>query len=366
MLSVVVVASLGLAACGGDEAGTSGEDPIVLGAILSLTGGGASYGEMARGGIDIAVNEINDAGGIDGRPVEVKYEDNQLQPANAALAAQKLTGDGVRIIFSHGSSLTAAVTEVTDGQDALVANIAAQSDVVVAHPQVYSFIPTNSMELGHLSGLAYDKRGARTMAILHSDDDYGDSASAAVTESFEALGGEVVANESHPPGTTDMRTQLLKIRDTSPDALVVLSNTGEIGHIVKQAREMRIEADIMGADTALAPSEAETAGEAYNGMIGVAIRFDKETNPEAKAFAETFQAEYGMEPNNYAAIAYEAMRLLAVAMEENGDDPETVGEALLEVQDVEGILGPMTFNSERIVEFPYYEWEFDNGVKPLS
>jgi len=101
---------------------------------------------MARGGIDIAVAEINPAGGVNGRKIEVKYEDNQQQPVSAAIEAQKLVGDGIKVIFTHGSSMTAAVTKVTESKDVLLANIASQSDVVVAHPQVYNFIPTNNME----------------------------------------------------------------------------------------------------------------------------------------------------------------------------------------------------------------------------
>lgn len=373
-ISLVAAASLALAGCGSSgsssESSGSGDnstDPIKIGAVLSLTGGAASYGEMAKGGLDLGVAEINAAGGVNGRPLEILYEDNQLQPATAATAAQKLTGEGVKVIFTHGSSITAAITKVTEGQDVILPNIAAQSDVVTAAEQVYSFIPTNSMELGHLADLA-KSRGAKTLAVIHSDDDYGKSASNAVIEAFEAGGGTVVANESHPPGTTDMRTQLIKIQAAAPDATAVLSNTGEIAHIVKQARELGLAGDVMGADSALSPSEFTTAGDAYNGFIGVAIRFDQEKNADAKAFAEKFEAEVGKPPNNYAAIAYEGIKLVAEGMKSaGGDDPQKIGAYLLTVKNVEGTLGTMSFLPNRVIEFPYYEWIIKDGaVTPLT
>lgn len=370
MLSLIAAASLALASCGSSAEPSDSTDsagPIQIGAVLSLTGGAASYGEMAKGGLDLGVAEINAAGGVNGRMLEIRYEDNQLQPATAATAAQKLTGAGVKIIFTHGSSITAAITKVTEGKDVILPNIAAQSDIVTAAPQVYSFIPTNNMELGHLADLA-STRGATTLAVIHSDDDYGKSASTAVIEAFEAGGGTVVANESHPPGTTDMRTQLIKIQAAAPDATAVLSNTGEIAHIVKQARELGLAGDIMGADSALSPSEFTTAGDAYNGFIGVAIRFDQEKNQAAKEFAEQFEAAVGKPPNNYAAIAYEGIKLVAEGMKTaGGDDPQKIGDYLLTVKDVEGTLGTMSFLPSRVIEFPYYEWEIKGGVvTPLS
>jgi branched-chain amino acid transport system substrate-binding protein len=369
----VLLAGL-LAGCGGKSAasgsssGASG-DTITFGAVLSLTGSAASYGQNARGGMDVAVDEINAAGGINGKKVVVDYEDNQLQPATAATAAQKLVGQGVKIIFTHGSSITAAITKVTSGKGVIVPNMAAQSDAVVADPQVYSFIPTNNMELGHLADMAYTTLKGRKLAVIHSDDDYGKSASAAVVDAFQKLGGTVVANESHPPGTTDMRTQLIKIQAATPDVTAVLSNTGEIGHIVQQARELKLGGELVGADSALSQNDMTTAGDAYNGFKGVAIRFDPDRNDLAKQFAAKFQAKVGAAPNNYAAISYEAVKAVAKAIGNNGGnvDVDKIGQYLLTMKNVDGTLGPMTFGSNRVIEFPYYEWVIANGkITPLS
>ncbi len=374
--SLLLVGLLATGACGGaaTPASTSpgasatasaaaAKTPLTFGAVLSLTGGGAAYGAMARGGLDIAVAEINAAGGIGGRQVNIQYEDNQQQPALSATGAQKLVGSGAKIVFVHGSSMTAATATGLQGKDVLLANLAAQSDSVLdAAKSVYSFLPTNNMELGHLAGLAYTKLGLKTLAVEASDDDYGKSATSALTDAFKKLGGQVVAIETHTPGSVDMRTQLIKIRGANPQALAVLANTGEIGHVIKQARDLNINATLMAVDSALNPTEFASAGAAFEGVVGVAIRFDPARSADAKKFADTFNAKYGMQPNNYAAIAYEAMKVIAKGIAEVGaDDPAKVGQYLLGVKGYSGILGTMSFNSNRVVEFPYFDWKYANS-----
>jgi branched-chain amino acid transport system substrate-binding protein len=375
-LSSLLAISVLVAACGGAatpsaapaSGGGGGTGDLTLGAVIPLSGGQASYGEMAKGGLDLAVKEINDAGGVNGRQVVIEFEDNQGVPANSATAAQTLMGKGINKIFTHGSSVTAAIYNVTKDSDILLANMAAQSDAVIgASPQVYSFLPTNGMELGHLAELAYTKLGLKKLAIQSSDDDYGKSASKAVIDAYTALGGEVVAHEVHAPGTVDMRTQLIKIGDADPDALAVLANTGEIGQVFKQAKELGIDATLMGADSALSPSEIETAGEAMEGATGVAIRFDPTRSDAAAKFAADFEAANGKAPNNYAAISYEAARNVLAGIAAGNEDPGPLGEYLLGVQGYDSILGEMSFNENRIVEFPYYEWKFTGGeITPLE
>ena len=343
----------------GAAAGSGGT--INIGAVFSLTGSAASYGAMAKPGVQLAVDEINAAGGINGKKINISFEDNQLQPSLAATGAQKLLGENIKIIFTHGSSITAAIEKVTAGKDVLLANVAAQSDAVVANPQVYSFIPTNNDELGHMASLML-KRGDKTLAVIHSDDDYGKSASAAVEAAYKKDGGTVVDEESHPPGATDMRTQLIKIRGTNPSAIAVLSNTGEIAHIVQQARQLDIKAELFGADSSLSPSEFTTAGDSYNGYMGVAIRFDPTKNAAAQAFEQKFKASTGQEPNNYAAIAYEAMKQIGEGMKKaDGDDPAKIGAYLMTIKNVDGSLGAMTMGADRVIQFPYYDWIIKDG-----
>lgn len=364
-----VSALLFASACSAPRSSDSGDGAgdWRLGAVLSLTGGAASYGAMARGGIDLAVQEINAAGGVDGRKINIQYEDNQLQPAKAATGAQRLANDGVRMIFTHGSSITLAIAPIADQKNILLANLAAQSSAVLESKSVYSFLPTNDMELGELASMAYNKLNLKTLAIIHSDDDYGKSASAATSKAFKELGGTVVATETHPVASTDMRTQLIKIRGTNPSALAVLSNTGEIGHIIKQAKELGITAQLLAADSALSPSEPKTAGDAFNGVKGIAIYFDAERNELAKKFSADFTAKYSMAPNNYAAIAYEATKIIADGIKETkSDDPAKLGPYLLKIKDREGTLGKTSFGENRVVQFPYYEWQWDGKLSPLS
>jgi branched-chain amino acid transport system substrate-binding protein len=340
-----------------------------LGATIPLTGSAASFGVEAEGGMSIALAQINAAGGVDGHKLSISFLDNQLLPATSVTDMQELSGQGIKIVLTSGSSILESELPVAAQHDMLVVNVGAQDDIFLTNPRYFTFIPTNNMELGQLASLVYTQRHLTKVAVIHSNDAYGASASAAFISAYKALGGTITDEEEHPEGATDYSTYLIKIKASNPQGMVILSNTGEIGHIIGQSRQLGLDVPLFGADSALSPGDIQTAGAAMNGVEGVSVNFSPASSAAATAFANTFKQKYKVPANSYAAICYIAVNELAKALQSAGsDDPAKVSAYLRSVKSVSTILGTATaVPGKPVITYPIYEWLYTgNAITALK
>jgi branched-chain amino acid transport system substrate-binding protein len=366
-----------IAACSssgsGSSASTSGtsgtssssSSPYTIGVTIPLTGSAASFGVVASGGMNIAAAEINAAGGINGHKLVLKYEDDQLVPATAATDMQDLASNNVSLVLTGGSSVVEAELPAAATHNMLLVNVAAQDDIFLTNSHYFTFIPTNNMELGQLASLVYTQRKLTKVAVIHSNDAYGASAAGAFISGYKALGGTVTDEEEHPEGTTNYSTYLLKIRASNPQGLVILSNTGEIGHIVAQSRQLGLNVPLFGADSALSPGDIVTAGSAMNGVEGVAVNFSPTSSAAAMKFYNTFKSENkGTAPNSYSAICYITVNEIAAAIKATGgDDPTKIAAYLHSIKSVPTILGTATAVAGKpVITYPIYEWLYTGGA----
>ncbi len=335
-----------------------------IGVTIPLTGSAASFGVEAEGGMNIALNQINAAGGIDGHKLSLDYEDDQLVPATAATDIQDLAGKGVQLVLTGGSSVVEGELPGIAQHNMLLVNVAAQDDTFLTNSDYFTFIPTNDEELGQLAKLVYTQRHLPKVAVIHSDDAYGASAAAAFISGYKALGGTVTDEEEHPEGTTDYSTYLIKIRASNPQGLVILSNTGEIGHIIAQSRQLGLTVPLFGADSALSPGDITTAGSAMDGVEGVSVNFSPSSSAAAKTFATTFQQQNKVPANSYAAICYTTVMELAKAIGSVGsDNPAKISAYLHAVKSVPTLLGTATaVPGKPVITYPIYEWEYTGGA----
>jgi branched-chain amino acid transport system substrate-binding protein len=345
--------------------GSSSSGAYTIGVTIPLSGSAASFGVVASGGMNIAAAEINAAGGINGHKLVLKYEDDQLVPATAATDMQDLASNNVSLVLTGGSSVVEAELPAAATHNMLLVNVAAQDDIFLTNPRYFTFIPTNNMELGQLAALVYTQRHLTKVAVIHSNDAYGASASAAFISGYKALGGTVTDEEEHPEGTTNYSTYLLKIRASNPQGLVILSNTGEIGHIVAQSRQLGLNVPLFGADSALSPGDITTAGSAMNGVEGVAVNFSPTSSAAATKFYNTFKSENkGTAPNSYSAICYITVNEIADAIKATGGtDPTKIAAYLHGIKSVPTILGTATaVPGKPVITYPIYEWLYTGGA----
>lgn len=370
LVALAAAGSLMLAACGdnadddtaGDTGGGGDSEEYVVVWINPLSGASASFGEASRGGVELALEDIEESGGINGSELEVLFEDNELQPEASITAYQRTAGRNPVTVLTAGSSVVLALAPLAEQDELMLANIGAQSPALISPdlPQVYNFIPTSAAEADRLADRLIEDDGITKVATLSVDNDYGKDTSEAFHTAFEEAGGTVSASEIHTLGGTDMRTQLTKIKASDAEAVVFISNVGEVGHSVAQAEELGIDLPRYGFTYALSPDNFEIAGDAMNGMKGIAVSFvnDSET---ATSFAERYEEAYGTWPNVTAAVSYDGTMIIAEGLREVGNDRQALIDYVANVEGHEGVLGTTNMTPERQSDFPLNEFEIVDG-----
>ena len=325
LLTVLAVVAL---ACGGGDGGDD-EGPFRVGVMESVTGAGETYGVMAVQAKQMAVDEINEAGGINGRMLEIIVEDEKCNAQDSITAYKKLTEvDGVKIILGtscSGAMLGAAPLAEEDGV-VIFSGLATNPDIADAGDYIFR-TSLNDALVGIDTGNAMWVDGHRTMATITENTDYAEGVRRTTVDRFEELGGSVVAEEHYASDVTDFRTQLTKIIGEEPDALHVSAQsefTG--GTIIKQVRELGWEGPIYAEIVAVGPTAQEIAGDAITGAKGIAAAGLDPSNTKAVEVLQNFQEryEYIVFPW-YLGSAYDDVYITAECLKQTNDDQDADG-----------------------------------------
>ena len=325
LLTVLAVVAL---ACGGGD-GEDDEGPFRVGVMESVTGAGETYGVMAVQAKQMAVDEINEAGGINGRMLEIIVEDEKCNAQDSITAYKKLTEvDGVKIILGtscSGAMLGAAPLAEEDGV-VIFSGLATNPDIADAGDYIFR-TSLNDALVGIDTGNAMWVDGHRTMATITENTDYAEGVRRTTVDRFEELGGSVVAEEHYASDVTDFRTQLTKIIGEEPDALHVSAQsefTG--GTIIKQVRELGWEGPIYAEIVAVGPTAQEIAGDAITGAKGIAAAGLDPSNAKAVEVLANFQEryEYIVFPW-YLGSAYDDVYITAECLKQTNDDQDADG-----------------------------------------
>lgn len=289
----------------------NGANPIRIGAILPLTGSSARYGKWIQEGLDLALEQINPNGGINGRRLEIIYEDDQAQPASAASAMQKLVNiDKVPCVFgSWASSSVLAQAPIAEQAKTVLMAEAISPKIRDAGDYVFRIQPDARYYLKELVPFVFNQLRARTAATLFVNNDFGVDQAAVFKAEFERMGGKIVAEESYLPDTTDFRTQLTKISAVKSNVLF-LPGYAEVGTILKQASELGLSCKFVGSVPTENPDLISIAGAAAEGII-YPSHFDPDSpDPTVQAFQKAYAAKYGHPAEGFAALAYDGMMII--------------------------------------------------------
>lgn len=323
LLSILLVAALGFMACESD-----GDDTFRLGVMESLTGPGETYGTVANQAKQLAVDEINAAGGINGKMLDLVVEDSKCSAQDAITAYNKLTDvDGIKIILGtscSGAMLGAAPLAEADGV-VLFSGLATNPDIAEAGDFIFR-TALNDAQLGIDMGNTLWAGGIRTIATIAELTDYAEGVRRASSDRFVELGGTIALAESYPSDTTDFRSQLTKLLATEPDALLVAAQaefTG--GTIVKQARELGYDGPIFGDVVVVGATALEVAGEAATGVVAIITDLDP-NNTKATEVVNNFRAEYDYVTLPwYLGSAYDNVFIVAECLKQTDDDQDAEG-----------------------------------------
>lgn len=341
-----------LAGCGGQQAGSS--DTIKIGANFEMTGNVANYGQATLDGLNLAIEEINAAGGVNGKKLEVVSADNKSEAAEAVNAATKLiSDDNVKVIV--GPAVTANVIAesqvATDAKIPVIAPDATSPDVTVENGQVKPFIFRSCFidpqQGSVMAKFASENLKAKTAVVyVDNSSDYSKSLGKVFKEQFEKAGGQVVMEQAFLAKDQDFKATLTSIKTANADVLFVPAYYEEVGKIVKQARELGITSPILGTDGWDDSKVADIAGtEALNNTYFSTHYSDKDES--VKPFIDAFTKKYGHAPNVFAALGYDAGKMLAEAIKNaNSDDPEKIRDAIEGIKDLKVGTGIITMDAK--------------------
>ena len=305
------------------------DEPFVIGAMDALTGVAESYGNPIQQAKLLAVEEINAAGGINGRMLEIVFEDSKCAAADAITAYRKLTDvDGVKIILGttcSGAMLGAA--PLAEGEGVIMLSASATSpDIATAGDYIFR-TAINDLQLGIDIGNTMWVDGVRSIATITESTDYAEGARRTSVARFEELGGTVVAAEAYATETIDFRSQITKLINESPDA-ILLTAQGEVsgGTIVKQARELGYTGPMYSEVVPTQPDALSIAGDAATGLKAVVPDEDLATNT-GRDFLTNFEARYGyVAPLPwFQGSAYDDVYIAAECLRQTGDDQNADG-----------------------------------------
>lgn len=352
-----------LAACGAATtssggAGSSGaasREPVFYGVSGPFSGNNAEYGRIWRKAMTMAVEELNGAGGIKGRQVELIYEDTQSDAKQSVPVAQKFVNDS-RILaelgdFASPASMAASPIYQRAGM--------VQFGFTNSHPDFtkggdYMFSTTLSQrqDAAFLAETAVAKLGKR-QAVLYRNTDWGKTTHGIYVERVKELGGEVVAIENYPEEEKDFRSLLAKVRDTRPEVLALISYYNDGALLMQQARAAGLGGvKVVANGACYSPQFLSLGGEAVNDVVLTAVFFPGNPRPEVQRFVADYRQRNNNEtPDSFAAIAYDAVKILAWATERGGFDRGGIRKALAEGTDIPSVIfGPFKFSDERRVE----------------
>jgi ABC-type branched-subunit amino acid transport system substrate-binding protein len=285
-------------------------NPIKIGAILPLTGSGASYGVWMKGGAEMAAEEINAAGGIAGRKLEVIYEDHAADASKAVNAMRRLVEvEKVPFSLTSYSAPTLAVQPIAVQNKVVLMNGGGQSDNLANKDYLYNNIPVVSNEVGVIAEwLAKDKKLGSAVMIV-ANDEAGRNAAKTFREKYSAAGGKVLAEEQVALDASDFRAQLAKLKARGGDLLYVSSYGRNVSIIADQARELGIAIPMAGTSWILVPETMKSKG--AEGILTTRLPFDPNS-----PFAAKFKDKYKTDAGFFAVQYYNATRIFARAAEE--------------------------------------------------
>jgi len=343
VISFLLASVMALTSCGKKET-----NEIVIGGIFPLSGGVAVYGVECKNGIDLAIEEINAAGGVNGKNIVLISEDDEGNPDKTVNAYQKLTSkDGVKLIIgSLTSGCTQAITNRAQAQKVVqIAPAATAPAITDAGDFIFRTCYTDPFQ-GKVGGkFASEDLGAKTAAILY---DTGNDYSVGLTENFEAAftaaGGTIVSKEAYTTNDKDFNAQLTKIKSANPDVIYLPDYYNVVALISKQLRAQGINVPIIGAD-GWDGILGNAGDEVLNGFYSNHYAVDS-TSASVQNFVKAFNAKYSKDPNAFAALGYDSVYLLKDAILKAGSaDSVAVKDALASISG-EYVTGNLSFDAK--------------------
>jgi branched-chain amino acid transport system substrate-binding protein len=353
-LVALVILVLLASACAAGPAAQQGGAPIKIGAIYNLTGGMASLDVPSANGAKLAAKEINDAGGVLGRKIDLVTYDGKTDAATIGNAATQLVeSDKVKTMLGFSDSdMTLAAAPIAAKAGLPFVTSGATSPKLPDAVPTYLYLACfgDNVQAAAAAEYSYNDLKAKTAYLLIDKGmEYTLLLGKYFKERFTELGGQIVLEDTYQGGDKDFSAQITKLKGlaTPPDILFIASGPDDVGVLVKQFRDAGVDKPIVGGDGYDTPLLIEIAGKgAENVYFTTHSLMDPQLGTDAvKKFMSAYQAEYKNPPENaFAALGYDTVKLIADSIKRAGsDDPKAILEALGKTKDFPGVTGSITY-----------------------
>jgi len=318
-LLAAVVSACVAAPMAGASPGVAAPEPIKVAAILSTSGPSAPLGQPQSNAVKLAEKDINAHGGINGRPLQIDIVDDGAKADVAAqLATQMISSGHVAIFCGTRTDTSAAVARVTSSGNVLQV-YTTPTESLWRSPRgvtktLFEVNPRDQLEAIALLTFAKTRLHATKIGILHDENLYGTGGATIAQNEAKTLGMTVVGDESYPGTATDFTSQIVKLRDAKPDAIVLWGATTTPGLAIKSARSLGVTVPILGSSGIGSPAILQVAGGAAAGDVYSASPLAPVPAGEQKTFETMYDGEYHAHANAFAAMGWDAVQIIAAAL----------------------------------------------------
>jgi branched-chain amino acid transport system substrate-binding protein len=340
----LLAATVGLAASAARAA-----EPIKIGMVAPLTGPAAESGGFQISGAKLAVEEVNKAGGVLGRPLELTIEDDQTTNPGAVLAFSKLASNSEFVAFLgpiRSTQVHAMAPDVLKvGKPVMIGGTDPQL-THMGNRWLFRFRPNDIYSARVIADYGAKVLGKKKWAIVHSTDAFGTNGMKNLVEALKGMGIDPVLTQGYANGSTDFTPVALAIKQSGADVLgTYMTFEPDQGIFAKQLRQLGVQLTWVGSPTTATTTALKLAGAALYGTYAV-VDFHRNSSEAAKAFAAKYEAAYKSAPDIFASWSYDAVTVLARALgAANSTEPDKIRAALLATKGFEGAEGTYTFDA---------------------
>ena len=375
-LSALLAAALcagALAGCGANSnsanAATSGaEDTVTLAVVSPVTGDSAEYGIHFNVGAQMAADKINEAGGINGKQAVLKSFDSKNDAKEAAEVARLICQDKTILATIGDFSSTCCMATAPIYEENKTVQISPSAGLI-DFPRVgpYNFSTTGVQENDGgflMNRVINEKMGAKSVAIVYTNNDYGLNMLSYMTQEAEADGVVITDTEAIASGEKDFTAIVSKMRQTEPEAVAIMGSYNEVANCVKQIRQVGWDVPVAISGSALTDQLVELLGDDVNGIYSNIAFVASDNTPETKEFNEEFTKRANMPPSFHSISTYDTVMLVCDAAIKCGDNlnRETLKDAIQSYKGFDGLMGPFEFTEDGAVYRGYKVVQYQDGV----
>src|SRR6185369_7649838 len=339
---------------------------IHIGAFLSLTGATAAYGISASNAINLAVEEANSSGGIDGKQIQMDIEDDQSNTQGVPEVVNHLIKEHkVHALIAEPVSTRSMVAAPISQQNQIVmiSSASVKPELTMQGDHIFRACFISSTEGDAIAKFAVDHLKAKTAAIILDDkNDYAVVLAGFFADSFKKRGGQIVSEQKYEANATELTAQINAIKTAAPDIVFAPGFYTTAPLVASEVKKSGIKSTLIGSDGWDSPNLLNNGGGPFEGVYFANHFWAGSDDPIVKKFIADYQAKYGVAPDALAATAYDAARLLFDAFKRaKSTESAAVRNALAQTKDFPGVTGKITLDSNRNAQVPVYMLRIEGG-----